>query len=348
MSDLDHYDYELPPELIAQHPLSCRTDARMMVVDRKQGTLEHAHVRDFPSFLQAGDGLMLNDTRVLPARLVGYRTATKGRWTGLFLRADGSGIWEVMCKTRGKLQPGESITLQDSQRNDGLHLKMLVDLGDGRWAVAVESDQPAPEILSLVGHVPLPPYIRGGEMQENDVDRYQTVFAEQPGAIAAPTAGLHFTEKLLADVESRDASIHRLTLHVGVGTFRPITSDRLDAHQMHSEWGEITSSTASQVNHLRATGGRLVAVGTTCVRLLETASQDGLVQPWRGTTDLFIRPPYTFQAVDAMLTNFHLPRSTLVVLVRTFGGDQLIQRAYAAAIEEGYRFYSYGDAMLIL
>lgn len=348
MSDLDHYDYELPPELIAQHPLSCRTDARMMVVDRKQGTLEHAHVRDFPSFLQSGDGLMLNDTRVLPARLVGYRTATKGRWTGLFLRADDSGIWEVMCKTRGKLQPSESITLQDAQRNDGPHLKMLVDLGDGRWAVAVESDQPAPEILSLVGHVPLPPYIRGGEMQENDVDRYQTVFAEQPGAIAAPTAGLHFTKKLLADVESRDASIHRLTLHVGVGTFRPITTDRLDAHQMHSEWGEITSSTASQVNLLRSAGGRLVAVGTTCVRLLETASQDGLVQPWRGTTDLFIRPPYTFQAVDAMLTNFHLPRSTLVVLVRTFGGDQLIQRAYAAAIDEGYRFYSYGDAMLIL
>jgi S-adenosylmethionine:tRNA ribosyltransferase-isomerase len=185
-------------------------------------------------------------------------------------------------------------------------------------------------------------------MQQQDVARYQTVFAEHPGAIAAPTAGLHLTDRLLQTIASSDVAVCRLTLHVGVGTFRPITADRLDEHQMHGEWGEISPATAERLNRVRAAGGRLVAVGTTCVRLLETASHRGRVQPWRGATDLFIRPPYRFQAVDALLTNFHWPRSTLVIMIRTFGGDELMRTAYAAAIEERYRFFSYGDAMLIL
>jgi S-adenosylmethionine:tRNA ribosyltransferase-isomerase len=348
MSEIDQYDYHLPRELIAQRPLRQRSDARLLIVRRQQATLDHAHVRDLPDLLNPGDCLVLNDTRVIPARLTGRRTRTGGRWTGLFLAADEEGNWKVLAKTRGKLAAGETISLEDADARGAFRLLVLTKLGGGVWAVRPESNEPALELLERVGRVPLPPYIRNGQMVDADRENYQTVYAERPGAIAAPTAGLHFTPELLRRLTRQGIQTCRLTLHVGLGTFRPITVQRLSDHVMHAEWAEIPAAAVARLLSGRAAGGRIVAVGTTAVRTLETAAAGGELHAWQGETDLFIRPPYQFRAVDALLTNFHLPKSTLLVLVRTFGGDALIQRAYAEAIRESYRFYSYGDAMLIL
>jgi S-adenosylmethionine:tRNA ribosyltransferase-isomerase len=348
MSELDAYHYELPRELIAQQPLAQRADARLLVVDRSGGTLHHAHVRDLPELLAPGDALVLNDTRVVPARLVGHRTQTGGRWEGLFLRVDEEGHWRLLSKTRGKLAAWETVTLQDDHARGELKLRMIEKLSDGQWIAHPESDEDALTILNRVGRVPLPPYIRQGEMVAADRDRYQTVYAQQPGAVAAPTAGLHFTEPLLANLQAKGVGVSQLTLHVGWGTFQPMGAASLDEHKMHEEWGEINAETVEQINARRAAGGRIISVGTTSVRVLESAAAGGELQPWSGHTDLFIRPPYEFRAVDALLTNFHLPKTTLLVLVRTFGGDALIRHAYQEAIAEEYRFYSYGDAMLIL
>ncbi len=348
MTNLDQYDYELPRELIAQHPLKHRSDARLLVVSRPDQTVTHAHIRDLGQYLVPGDCLVLNDTRVLPARLQGYRTTTGGRWSGLFIAADGAGNWEVMGKTRGKLRAGETIMLQDAMSDDAFRLTLLSELGDGLWAVRPDANGSPVELLAQVGRVPLPPYIRGGKMEPTDVDRYQTVYAERAGAIAAPTAGLHFTQDLLDELQRAGIGLCRLTLHVGIGTFRPIAVEQLEDHRMHSEWGELSQESVDQLTQCRAAGGRIIAVGTTCTRVLETAARDGTLHPWQGETDLFIRPPFTFHGVDALLTNFHLPRSTLLVLVRSFGGDALMQRAYEAAVADNYRFFSYGDAMLIL
>jgi S-adenosylmethionine:tRNA ribosyltransferase-isomerase len=348
MSELDHYDYELPEELIAQHPLRNRADARLLVVDRRSRTFAHSHVRDLSEFLQAGDCLVLNDTRVVPARLVGKRTLTGGRWTGLFLSADALGDWLVLGKTRGHLRPGERIDLEDRQGVVRFSLTLLAKFDDGSWVVKPSLAGEAFSLLEQVGRTPLPHYIRGGEMMEGDQETYQTVFAERPGSVAAPTAGLHLTHELLAALEDRGLAICRVTLHVGVGTFRPIAAERLAEHQMHAEWCSLSGEAAATLQVHRRAGGRIVAVGTTTVRVLESAARGGELAAFQGETDLFIRPPHRFRAVDALMTNFHLPRSTLLVLVRTFGGDDLIRRAYEEAIQEGYRFYSYGDAMLIL
>ena len=344
----DDYDYELPKELVAQFPLARRSDARMLVVDRRSGKLTHAHVRDLVEFLRPADALVINDTRVIPARLIGHRTRTHGRWEGLFLSASDEGMWRILGKTRGRMQPGETVTLHDRQSREDVRLTMVSKLDGGEWAARPESSESTFELLERVGRVPLPGYIRGGEMVDSDPVTYQTVFASRPGAVAAPTAGLHFTEDLLRQIGGQGIAIERVTLHVGLGTFRPITAAHLEEHVMHSEWGCIDAATVERLLSRRKAGGRIVAVGTTAVRTLETAAASGSLQAWQGTTNLFIRPPYTFRAVDAMLTNFHLPRSTLLVLVRTFGGDPLIQQAYREAIREGYRFYSYGDAMLIV
>ncbi len=347
MTDLDDYDYELPRELIAQRALANRSAARMLVVTRGDRSIAHAHIRDLPDFLRSGDCLVLNDTRVLPARLRGHRVATGGRWAGLFLADDAAGHWQVMGKTRGKLRAGDVIMLEDHSAADAFPLTLLAELGEGVWAAQPGRAGSAARLLEQVGRVPLPPYIRGGEMEEGDVEQYQTVFARRPGAIAAPTAGLHFTNELLGQVVDVGVAICRVTLHVGIGTFRPIAVRRLEDHVMHSEWGEIGAATVQRIDQCRAAGGRVVAVGTTSVRVLETAAQDGQLRAWQGHTDLFIRPPYTFRCVDALLTNFHLPKSTLLILVRMFGGDLLMRQAYAAAIQERYRFFSYGDAMFI-
>lgn len=348
MSNLDQYNYELPRELIAQQPLKARQDARLLVVNRQEESIEHAYVRDLPDYLAAGDALVLNDTRVIPARLVGRREQTGARWTGLFLSADEHGNWQVLGKTRGKLEAGEAIAIVSWDVRQELRLRLLANLGGGIWAVRPEPMGDALPLLEKVGRVPLPPYIRDGEMTEADRQTYQTVYAKEPGAVAAPTAGLHFTEALFEKLAQRQVTFEFATLHVGIGTFRPINAPTIEEHVMHHEWCSLGKETVDRLNATRTRKGRIVAVGTTVVRTLETASQSGQLMPFTGTTNLFIRPPYQFHAVDALLTNFHLPKSTLLILVRTFGGDDLIRRAYDTAIREGYRFFSYGDAMLIV
>ncbi len=345
---LSHYDYELPRHLIAQHPLPQRTDARLLVVDRAASALMHYHIRDLPALLRKPDCLVINDTRVIPARLVGYRAESGGRWEGLFLSADAECNWRLLGKTRGKLAPGERIMLVNERHQDAFPLRLLIKEPQGTWIARPERKGESLSLLDEVGRVPLPPYIRDGEMTEADRERYQTVFARSPGAVAAPTAGLHFTEGLLNRLQGGGVSIARVTLHVGLDTFRPVTAESLVEHTMHSEWCRITPEAVATLENSRSSGGRTIAVGTTSVRVLETAARNGPLTAFQGPTDLFIHPPYQFRAVDALLTNFHLPRTTLLVLARTFGGDALIQRAYAEAIREQYRFYSYGDAMLIV
>ncbi len=366
MNDIDQdasrYDYDLPRELIAQQPSVQRDDARLMVVNRASGSIEHFHVRDLPELLAPKDCLVFNDTRVIPARLLGSRTATDGRWEGLFLEAENN-IWRILCKTRGKLQTGESVTVEAAEGGDSIQLQLIARLENGQWLARPLVEGELHEILARVGRVPLPHYIRGGDMLQQDCVRYQTVFAKTDGSVAAPTAGLHFTDRLLQRLDERGVDSAYVTLHVGLDTFRPITAERLEEHPMHSEWGCLDESAAARINHSCSVGGRIVAVGTTSVRVLETvaaarrrrdrADSEHLedakpVQSWSGKTDLYIRPPYTFRAVDALMTNFHLPRTTLLVLVCCFGGRDLILRAYDTAIEQSYRFYSYGDAMLIL
>ena len=280
MSEVDRYDYELPKDLIAQQPVAQRVDARMMVVRRATGEIEHAHIRDLADYLHPGDTLVANDSRVVPARLVGYRESTGGRWEGLFLATDGQGNWELLSKTRGKLRSGERVVLIDRQSNPAVRLRMLTRLAGGAWAARAESDEDCWTLLDRIGRVPLPPYIRGGEMIDDDLRWYQTVFADRPGSVAAPTAGLHLTTGLLDRLRYHGVSLERVTLHVGIGTFRPISANSLDEHEMHSEWGELTAATALRLQATRAAGHRIVAVGTTSVPVLESAAQHaGPLQP---------------------------------------------------------------------
>ncbi len=348
MSELDSYDYEFPRELIAQEPLANRADARLLVVNRTGGSIEHRYIRDLPQILRSGDFLILNDTRVIPARLVGYRTATGGHWEGLFLRSDGNGLWRLLARSRGKMAIGETITLVNAAGQEDVRLRLVERLDGGVWLMHAETDEPALALLDRLGRVPLPPYIRGGEMLPADRERYQTVFARELGAVAAPTAGLHFTADLLRRLEAAGIGHAFVTLHVGLDTFRPVTAERLADHAMHTEWGQLGAPAIERIEACRRGGGRVVAVGTTAVRVLESVAAGGTIRPWSGWTNLFIRPPHQFRAVDALLTNFHLPRTTLLVLVRAFGGDELIRRAYEEAIRQHYRFYSYGDAMLVV
>lgn len=345
-------EYTLPPELVAQEPLQSRADARLMLVDRQRGVLEHYHIRDLPQLLQPGDRLVLNDTKVIPAQLRGLRTQSGGRWQGLFLGHTASGDWKLVCKTRGRLQPMESIMLLDRDGKQSVKLWLLQQIGDGEWLARPESELTPLELLAKIGHVPLPPYIRSGQMVDSDVRDYQTVFARSPGAVAAPTAGLHFTTDLLKAIEQSGVAFSAVTLHVGRGTFRPIDVEDINEHPMHSEWAELTEIAAREINASRSAGQRVIAVGTTVSRVLESVAANGNsglpLSGWRGETDLFIRPPYQFQAVDVLLTNFHFARTTLLLLVQAFGGSELIREAYEEAIREEYRFYSYGDAMLIV
>ncbi len=345
----EQYDFQIPRHLIAQQPVRNREDARLMIVDRVRHSIDHAHFRDLSDYLRPDDCLVLNETKVILAKLVGYRTRTGGRWQGLYLDHDtDTGVIKVMCKTRGRIQPGETVTLQDREGLDRARLTMLTKLEGGCWAVKPDSMQSMEHFLQDVGRVPLPHYIRDGNMTDADVEDYQTVFARTPGSIAAPTAGLHFTDRLLRRLMDARVNICRVTLHVGTGTFRPIATETIEAHEMHSESGVIAQPTIDMLQRTREAGGRIVAVGTTSVRLLETVARSMPLQPWQGTTDLYIRPGHEFRLVDAMITNFHLPRTTLLVLVRAFGGSELMVEAYRQAIEQEYRFFSYGDAMLIV
>jgi S-adenosylmethionine:tRNA ribosyltransferase-isomerase len=351
MDQLSDYDYELPQELIATRPHRQRDAARLLVVDRQQGTWQHRIVSDLPEYLQAGDALVLNNTRVLPARLLGQRVATGGRWEGLFLRVNEDGSWQMLAKTKGKIQVGEQVEVapaHDPDSPERLLFTLTARGKGGEWSAMPDRRESHIELLQQFGTMPLPPYMRKTLATQEDWKRYQTTFAERPGSVAAPTAGLHFTPQLLEHCRERGASVSQVTLHIGIGTFRPIGVEKLDEHVMHSEWCELDEQTALHLQARRAAGGKIVAVGTTTVRTLESAARNGTIEPWEGETDLFIRPPYEFRAVDVLMTNFHLPKSSLLVMVSAFAGRELILDAYRDAIREKYRFYSYGDAMLIL
>jgi S-adenosylmethionine:tRNA ribosyltransferase-isomerase len=321
-----------------------------MVLRRASASVEHHVFHELPELLGPGDLLVLNDTRVLPARLLGCRAHTGGKWEGLFLRQTPDGAWELLCQTRGRPAVGEVIAVEPGP----LSLRLEGRTPEGRWLMRPNSPGPPAELLERHGQMPLPPYIRKGRAVEADRERYQTVFAGRPGAVAAPTAGLHFTPRLFERLQERGIGRTFVTLHVGLGTFQPIQIEDFRRHPMHREWGELTAEAAEAITSCRRRGDRVVAVGTTSVRLLETAAlasrerQRPELRPWFGETELFIYPPYEFRAVDALVTNFHLPRSTLLLLAGAFAGVDLLRRAYMTAIERQYRFYSYGDAMLIL
>ncbi len=349
-------DFDLPDDLIAQHPIEPRDRSRLMIIDRRRGTWEHRVFANLPELLDPRDVLVRNDTRVVPARLVGHREATGGRWEGLFLRELADGAWEVMARTRGHPSIGERVVV-----GQGLRLALQARGEGGCWIVRplLESGRAdgdpvdsthASSALALLeqhGKTPLPPYIRRGRESAGDREGYQTVYARRPGSAAAPTAGLHFTSALLDRLAEHGIACVDMTLHVGPGTFRPITAERLKDHVMHAEWAELTEEAISVLVERRRQGGRIVAVGTTSARTLETAAACGTLQPFAGETRLFIRPGHIFRGLDALITNFHLPRSTLLVLVAAFAGADVIRAAYAEAIRCRYRFFSYGDAMLI-
>jgi S-adenosylmethionine:tRNA ribosyltransferase-isomerase len=339
------FDFELPDELIAQHPAEPRDASRLMVVHPESSTWEHRVFADLPDLLAPGDVLVRNNTRVIPSRLVGQRAATGGRWEGLFLKALPDGAWEVLATTRGKPAEGERVVV-----GQGLRLTLEARSEAGRWIVRPEDEHAAPPLALLERHgsVPLPPYIRKGREGPGDRLRYQTVFARVAGAVAAPTAGLHFTAEVFHRLAARDVACVDATLHVGLGTFQPIAADHIEDHVLHAECAELSVPAVETIVERRRRGGRVVAVGTTSARLLETAAAAGRLQPFAGETALYIRPGHVFRGLDALITNFHLPRSSLLVLVSACAGVELTRAAYAEAVRQRYRFYSYGDAMLVL
>jgi len=352
---VDLFDFELPQERIALRPADPRDSARMLVV--RGPSLEDRTVRDLPDFLRPGDALVVNDTRVIPARLDGVRVRGENvaRIEVTLIRREGSNLWRALAKPGKRLQPGDRIRFGESSESMACLLASLdadvVERNEGEVLLSIHLDGAhLDEAIERLGHMPLPPYIAARRPDdEKDAHDYQTIFAARAGAVAAPTAGLHFTPDLLAAVERKGVAVHRVTLHVGAGTFLPVKVDDTDAHVMHSEWGSVGAETAAALNAAREQGGRIVAVGTTALRILESATtEEGAVQPFAGDTSIFITPGYRFRAVDALLTNFHLPRSTLFMLVCAFAGLDTMQAAYAHAIAHGYRFYSYGDACLLL
>lgn len=343
------FDYDLPEDLIAQEPLPERTASRMLVLDRAASAWEHRRFRDLPAYLRPGDCLVLNDTRVLPARLV-TRRPSGGRVELLLLRPLGERLWEALARPAQRLREGT--TLDFAGR---LRATILARKKEGLVHVRLDYEGELLPVLEQIGLTPLPPYIRRPHQESEpgreqaDRARYQTVYARTPGAVAAPTAGLHFDEAMLQALEQQGVAVVRLTLHVGLGTFRPVTVERVEDHRMHAEYYQVSREAGRVINERRAAGGRCLAVGTTVTRTLETvADEAGRVQPGEGWSELFIFPGYRFRAVDLLLTNFHLPRSTLLMLVAAFAGRELVLAAYRAAIAERYRLYSYGDCMLIM
>ncbi len=345
----DQFDYVLPPELIAQQPALERDRARLMVVDRALGTFTHAQVRDLPDFLREKDLLMVNDTRVIPARIMGVKAGTGGQVEMLLLEEVASHEWTVLLRSARRPFPGTRLFFAGGR----LQAVVLADEERGKARVRLECEKPVLEILEEIGTPPLPPYIQRKTTDATQVaadrDRYQTVYAQSPGAVAAPTAGLHFTPALLQRLEERGVRRAAVTLHVGAGTFRPVVADDVEAHEMEGERYTVPATAARLFRKTHRTGGRVVAVGSTTVRTLETVwREQGAITECSGRSPLYIYPPFTFQAVDVMMTNFHLPRSTLIMMVCAFGGMDLVLEAYRVAVAERYRFYSYGDAMLLV
>jgi S-adenosylmethionine:tRNA ribosyltransferase-isomerase len=338
------YDFDLPPELVAQAPAARRDASRLLVVDRGTGRRSHRSFADLLEYVPAGDALVLNETRVFPARLLGRKPS--GAPAEVFLLHPEGGdekTWRALVRPGGKLKPGRTVEIAD-----GFTVHILESTPTGERIVRLDTDLPLDDALHLHGEVPLPPYVERAAGAE-DRERYQTVFARERGSVAAPTAGLHFTPELLAALEAKGVRIVRLVLHVGVGTFRPVEADDPAEHRMHSEWYSVPPESAAALAEVRAAGGSIWAVGTTVARTLESvATEDGTVPAATGWTDIFIRPPYRFRAVDHLVTNFHLPKSTLLMLVSAFCGYDLAMESYREAVAERYRFFSYGDAMLLV
>jgi S-adenosylmethionine:tRNA ribosyltransferase-isomerase len=335
------FDYELPPEFIAQTPVEPRDAARLLVLDRDSGSYQHTTFREIGDFLQPGDMLVFNETRVIPARLYGRKVPSGGRVELLLLRKESSLNWEVLVGGKS-LTSGKQVQVENGPTAD---IQSVLD-GPRRL---IRFSEPIEPYLEKAGHVPLPPYIHTPLL---DPQRYQTVYARQPGSVAAPTAGLHFTPGLLDRLQESGVYQAKITLHIGLDTFAPVTEEEPHEHKIHTEWCQLTLSTAQMINEAHAGGGRIIAIGTTSVRTLETASAyagpGDVIGAFDGPTDLFILPGYRFKVVDMMITNFHLPRSTLIMLVSAFASRESILDAYEQAKREAYRFYSFGDAMLIL
>lgn len=337
------FDYDLPEDLIAQQPLEQRDASRLLVLDRSNGQLMHRHFRDISDYFEPGDVLVINQTQVIPARLIAHRKS--GAKVELLLHKPLSdGTWETLVKPGRKAPIGEILHFSGSDTQ----AHVLDILENGARRIRFEANGDFFQWLDQVGHVPLPPYIKRNDTNA-DRQRYQTVYAAEKGAVAAPTAGLHFTEDILANLRQSGVQIATITLHVGLGTFRPVKVDRVQDHRMDAEYYAIDPDAAQMINTAQANGHRIVATGTTCVRTLESAAKpSGQIEAGRGWTDIFIYPPYQFKIVDRLITNFHLPKSTLIMLVSALAGKDWVMRAYQEAVRERYRFYSYGDAMLIL
>jgi S-adenosylmethionine:tRNA ribosyltransferase-isomerase len=336
------YDFELPPELIAQEPLSERDASRLMVLRRSTGEIEHRAFRDLPELFEPRDALVRNVSRVIRARLLGKRSSGAPGEV-LLLRPLGDDTWEAMVHPGGKLRPGRTLRV-----GEDLDVQILAMTERRTRIVALHSSLPPEEAIEKYGHVPLPPYITRAD-SEADAERYQTVYARERGSVAAPTAGLHFTERVLQRITDRGITLVDVVLHVGAGTFKPVEVDDPARHVMHEETFTVPAPAAKALNHARAAGGAIVALGTTAARTLESAVQeDGSFVPCTSLTSIFIHPPYAWEAVDRLITNFHLPRSTLIMLVAAFAGYDFTMRAYGEAVRERYRFFSYGDAMVIL
>jgi len=342
MHRLSDFDYVLPPEQIAQHPLPDRSASRLLVLDRNRSTIRHLHFRNLPELIPPSDLLVLNTSRVIPARLRGKREGGQDA-EFLVVRELADGTWLAMAHPGGKLKPGRRVTLGDDSVAEIVEV-----LGGGLRRIRFAGALDANATLAKYGAVPLPPYIRRPPTRA-DQERYQTIYATHDGSVAAPTAGLHFTSDLLAQIHERGISVTALDLHVGPGTFKPVETDDLDGHTMHPEAYDIAEGAAGRINFKKGGQHAVWAVGTTVVRALESAvDANGQVRAGAGETSLFIRPPYDFKVVNRLITNFHLPRSTLLMLVCAFGGYERVMNAYREAVQEGYRFYSYGDAMMII
>ena len=340
---IEEFDYNLPRSLIAQYPCPQREESRLMVLHRKDGEIEHRVFREIPEFLQAGDLLVMNNTRVLPARLIGKKQSGGKCEILLIPPANGiNGEAEVLVKGSGKLKEGTRIHFG---RGVSAEITAL-DKGKGRVSFSYPGG--VSDLLREIGHIPLPPYIKR-EDEPLDRARYQTIYAEKEGSIAAPTAGLHFTQSLLESIQRCGVSVAWITLHIGIGTFAPVKAGEIEDHKMDSEWIEISKETGDEIGAAKRRGGRVIAVGTTTTRALESfADAAGKIRSGRDRSSLFIRPPYRFRIIDGLVTNFHLPKSTLIMLSCAFAGKDLLMKAYREAVEKKYRFYSYGDAMLIL
>lgn len=338
----EDFDFNLPEELIAQTPLKERAESRLMVLDKNKGTIRHETFKHIVDYLQPGDLLILNNTKVLPARLHGVKEETGANIEVLLLKQEEKDVWETLVKPAKRIKEGSVISFGDGK----LRAVCTGEKEHGGRMLQFEYEGIFYEVLEELGEMPLPPYIKE---QLEEKDRYQTVYAKERGSAAAPTAGLHFTEPLLHELKERGVRIEFITLHVGLGTFRPVSVDSIEDHDMHAEYYTISKQAENAIRETKETGGRVIAVGTTSVRTLETAARDhGFVKESSGWTDIFIYPGFEFKAIDGMITNFHLPKSTLIMLVSAIAGQQNVLSAYAEAVEKQYRFFSFGDAMLII